>query len=185
MLYKKVESGYIFLKKLRRILLIERGQCKRKAKRRDFEFSEEGIVVDPSQTRDIAICVKKDLAREKESRAPIKWCLSQQESSNQKNCAFKFFFLFKKNMLPLDQKAFALGATEFGVSETLNKRYYVVYNGKRINFGQPGAITYSDGTTIEKRNAFRARHSKIALKDRSWAYQNKNQPSFWSYHLLW
>lgn len=85
----------------------------------------------------------------------------------------------------MEQLALSLGATEFGKSKAKNKRYYVIYNGKRINFGQPGAYTYSDGASEQKRSAFRARHSKIKLSDGTFAYKNKNQPSFWSYHILW
>ena len=88
-------------------------------------------------------------------------------------------------MQQLHEKALSLGAADFGLSSARNKRYYVVYNGKRIHFGQPGAFTYSDGATVEKRRAFRARHSKIKLKDQTLAYLNKNQPAYWSYHVLW
>lgn len=85
----------------------------------------------------------------------------------------------------MDKLALSLGATEFGKSKAKNKRYYVIYNGKRINFGQPGAETYADGASENKRNAFRARHSKIKLKDGTYAYKNKNQPAFWAYNILW
>ena len=33
------------------------------------------------------------------------------------------------------EKALSLGATEFGISSAKNKRFYVIYNGKKINFG--------------------------------------------------
>ena len=85
----------------------------------------------------------------------------------------------------MEKRAKMYGATEFGKSTTTNKRYYVVYNGKIINFGQPGAHTYADGATVQKRDAYRARHRKIKLKDGSFAYKNKNQASFWAYRLLW
>jgi hypothetical protein len=82
-------------------------------------------------------------------------------------------------------KAFSLGATEFGKSKNKNKRFYVVYKGKIINFGQLGATTFIDGASEIKKNAFHARHKKILLKDGTLAYLNKNQPSYWAYHLLW
>jgi hypothetical protein len=84
------------------------------------------------------------------------------------------------------EKAMSLGATEFGESKRANKRYYVKYNGKTINFGDPNAIsTYSDGADEKKRDAYRARHSKIKLKDGSYAFKNKSSPSYWSYNVLW
>ncbi len=85
----------------------------------------------------------------------------------------------------MEARAYSLGASSFGRSKVKNKRYYVVYNGKIINFGQPGAHTYADGATMQKRDAYRARHRKIKLKDGSFAYKNKNQASFWAYRLLW
>lgn len=85
----------------------------------------------------------------------------------------------------MEVKARQLGATDFGLSTVKNKRYYVVYGNKKINFGQPGAFTYSDGADINKRNAFRSRHSKIKLKNGMLAYLDKRQPAYWSYNLLW
>lgn len=85
----------------------------------------------------------------------------------------------------MERKAYSLGASSFGNSRAKNKRFYVVYNGKRINFGDPNAYTYADGASEQKRNAYRARHSKIKLKDGTFAYKNKNQPAFWAYHILW
>ena len=35
----------------------------------------------------------------------------------------------------LNKKAQRLGATSFGLSRTKNKRFYVIYDNKRINFG--------------------------------------------------
>ena len=85
----------------------------------------------------------------------------------------------------MEKMAYSLGASEFGRSRAKNKRFYVVYNGKRINFGQPGAFTYSDGASDEKRKSYRSRHKKIYLKDGTPAYKNKNQPAFWSWSILW
>ena len=44
----------------------------------------------------------------------------------------------------LYNKAINLGATDLGYSKTKNKKYFVIYNNKRINFGQKG---YEDFTT--------------------------------------
>ena len=82
-------------------------------------------------------------------------------------------------------KAFELGAEDIGMSKRKDKRFYVVYNGKKINFGDPNAHTYFDGASPQKRKNYRARHSKIKLKNGSLAYKNKNQASFWAWNLLW
>lgn len=85
----------------------------------------------------------------------------------------------------LRDKALKLGATDIRRSNRKNKRFYVVYKNKKINFGSPNSFTYYDGASDLKRKNFRARHKKIMLKDGSLSYKNKNQPSFWSYNLLW
>jgi hypothetical protein len=85
----------------------------------------------------------------------------------------------------LREKALFLGATQFGESKAKGKRFYVVYNGKKINFGLKGGSTYIDHGDDKKRDAWRARHSKIKLKTGEYAYKVKTQPEFWSYHVLW
>jgi hypothetical protein len=88
-------------------------------------------------------------------------------------------------MEELKRKAISFGATEFGKSKAKNKRFYVIYNGKRINFGLLGGQTFIDHNDKNKQRAWKARHSKIKLKDGRFAYQVKEQPEWWSYHLLW
>ena len=44
----------------------------------------------------------------------------------------------------LEQKAKKMGATEFGLSGTKTKRFYVIYNNKIINFGAKNAKTFID-----------------------------------------
>lgn len=85
----------------------------------------------------------------------------------------------------LGKKAKKYGAEAFGLSGAKTKRYYVIYNNKIINFGLKNGDTYVDHNDKNKRKAWRARHSKILLKDGSPAYKNKSQASFWSYHILW
>lgn len=87
--------------------------------------------------------------------------------------------------MDLKTKAFKLGATEFEISKVKNKRFYVIYNGKKINFGLKNGSTFIDHKDKKKRDAWRARHSKILLKDGTPAYKNKNQSSYWSWNLLW
>ena len=85
----------------------------------------------------------------------------------------------------LKEKALSLGATQFGESEVRGKRFFVVYNGKKINFGLKGGSTYIDHGDNKKRDAWRARHGKIKLKTGEYAYKIKAQPEYWSWHLLW
>lgn len=84
----------------------------------------------------------------------------------------------------LRARALSLGATEFGHSTVKNKRFYVVYNGKKINFGLKNGSTYIDHKDKKKRLAWRARHSKIKKKDGTLAHKDKNSASYWSF-LLW
>lgn len=77
------------------------------------------------------------------------------------------------------------GASHFGFSEKKNKRFYVAYNNKIIHFGSKTNNTYIDHGDKKKRDAWRARHSKILLKNGTPAYLDKKQPEFWSYHILW
>ena len=84
----------------------------------------------------------------------------------------------------LDKKAKKLGATEFGLSKTKNKRFYVVYDKKIINFGSSVGKAFIDHHDEKKRDAWQSRHSKI-LKNGKPAYKNKESPSFWSWSILW
>ena len=88
-------------------------------------------------------------------------------------------------MLALKNKALSLGATEFGQSDRKNKRFYVVYDNKKINFGSPTAKTFLEHHDEKKRDAWRARHSKILNKDGHEVYKLKTSPSYWSWHILW
>ena len=85
----------------------------------------------------------------------------------------------------LRKKALNHGATEFGISKVKNKRFYVIYNGRRINFGLKNGSTFIDHKDTKKRENWRARHSKIMLKDGTPAYKNKNHSAYWSYKILW
>lgn len=85
----------------------------------------------------------------------------------------------------LRKKALSLGATDFGISKVKNKRFYVIYNGRRINFGLKNGSTFIDHKNTKKRDAWRARFKKILLKDGTPAYKNKNQSAYWSWSLLW
>jgi hypothetical protein len=77
------------------------------------------------------------------------------------------------------------------------KKKYAVYTpkGKLVNFGAKGMEHYkdtalglyksSDHNDPERRRLYRARHSKILMKDGSPAYLNSEQPAFYSWNFLW
>ena len=85
----------------------------------------------------------------------------------------------------MEAKAKRLGATEFGPSRSKGKKYYVIYNGKRINFGAANMSDFTIHKDKDRRDRYRARHGKIKLKDGRLAYKVKTSPAFWSWRLLW
>ena len=85
----------------------------------------------------------------------------------------------------LRDKAMKLGATEFNKSSVKGKRFYVVYNGKRINFGSSVGSTFIDHWDKKLRSNYYARHSKIKDKDGNLVINDKTSPSYWSHQILW
>jgi hypothetical protein len=85
----------------------------------------------------------------------------------------------------LKAKALELGASDFGVSKASGKKYYVIYNGKRINFGALGMSDYTIHKDKDRRRLYRARHMRIKNKQGQFVYRLKSSPSFWSLRLLW
>ena len=85
----------------------------------------------------------------------------------------------------LHEKALKLGASNFGYSDVKGKRYFVIYNGKKINFGNKGSSTFYDHHDEQKRDAWIKRHSKIRNKQGEFVMMKKESPSFWSRNLLW
>ncbi len=66
------------------------------------------------------------------------------------------------------------------------KRFRLILeDGRYVDFGQPGAITYYDGAPEQKRKAYMARHSKIFLKDGTRAIDEPFSPAWLSWYLLW
>jgi hypothetical protein len=100
-------------------------------------------------------------------------------------CIDNIAMVYTPKIAELREKALALGATKFHVSMVKNKRFYVVYNGKKINFGSETSETYLDHQDKAKRDAWRARHTKIQNKKGQFVYKLKTSASFWAYHLLW
>jgi len=77
---------------------------------------------------------------------------------------------------------------ELQISKAKNKRFVVIKDGKRINFGVwnfSGKGTYIDHNDNKLRDAWRARHSKILLKDGTPAYMSKDSPDFYAWRILW
>ena len=85
----------------------------------------------------------------------------------------------------LYSKAKRLRASDFGKSKKKNKRFYVIYDGKIINFGSSVGKTYYDHKDKIKRKAYYARHSKIKDKNNKLVINNPYSPSYWSYKILW
>ena len=89
------------------------------------------------------------------------------------------------DIMSLKQKALKLGATDLGESKVKYKRYYVIYNGKKINFGSRTGETYLEHKDDKKRDAWYARHSKIKNKSGEYVINDKTSSSFWSAKILW
>ena len=85
----------------------------------------------------------------------------------------------------LYNNALHLGASDFGKSTRVHKRYYVVYNEKIIHFGSATGQTYIDHKDDKKMKAWKARHSEIINKNNIPFYKIKESPEYWSWHLLW
>ena len=85
----------------------------------------------------------------------------------------------------LHDKALRLGATNFGYSKSKGKKYFVVYDGKTINFGAKGMSDFTKHKDEDRRKRYYARHSKIKDKSGKKVITQKSSPSFWSYNLLW
>ena len=87
--------------------------------------------------------------------------------------------------MSIKNKAFRLGATEFGRSKTKDKKYYVVYRGKVINFGQKGYEDFTIHKDEKRRQAYRKRHMAIKTKSGKLAYKDKMRSAYWALNLLW
>ena len=85
----------------------------------------------------------------------------------------------------LYNKAIQLGATDFGVSMMKNKRFYIIFNNKKINFGSRFGRTFIDHKNKKIRDAWIARHSKIKNRRGDYVIYDKYSPAFWSRHILW
>jgi hypothetical protein len=71
------------------------------------------------------------------------------------------------------------------LSKRWNKKIKVVIDGKTIHFGEKYSTSYLEGAPEHVRDAYRARHSKIFLKDGRQAVNVKYTPAYLSYWILW
>ena len=77
---------------------------------------------------------------------------------------------------------------ELQISKAKNKRFAIKYNDKIVNFGLwpfSGEGTWIDHNNAKLRFAWKARHSKIQLKDGRLAYKTPGQPEYYSWNILW
>lgn len=77
---------------------------------------------------------------------------------------------------------------EITESKAKGKRFAIKVDGKTVNFGswpfkKDGA--FIDHKNDKLREAWRARHSKIMLKDGTPAYKSKTSPDYFAWNLLW
>jgi len=85
----------------------------------------------------------------------------------------------------LETNARFRGATNFGLSDRLNKKYFVVYDGKKIHFGSRSYKDFTIHGDKRRRDNYRTRHKSIKLISGKPAYLDKRQPAYWSYWILW
>lgn len=85
----------------------------------------------------------------------------------------------------LARKAHRLGATEFGKSRRLHKKWFVVYRGETIHFGDTRYQDFTQHGDPARRKSYRARAAKIRDKNGRLTVNNKYSANYWAYHLLW
>jgi hypothetical protein len=86
------------------------------------------------------------------------------------------------------KKGIIKSGEELQISQAKNKRFVIIKDGKRINFGVwpfSGSGTFIDHNDNKIRDAWRARHSKILLKDGTPAYMSKDSPDYYAWRILW
>ena len=85
----------------------------------------------------------------------------------------------------LRSKAISLGASDLQQSNRQYKKYAVMYNDKWIHFGDSRYEDFTIHKDVERRQAYRARASKIKNIQGQLTYKLKSAPNYWAYHLLW
>lgn len=85
---------------------------------------------------------------------------------------------------------------KFFKSDRKGKKYMVVYDGKKIHFGDSNMQQYKDSTGLglyshldhndnERRRLYRTRASKITNKEGKLTYNNPSSSNYYSYWYLW
>ena len=64
------------------------------------------------------------------------------------------------------------------------KRLVAVFDNKRVQFGQPGATTYVDGASEQKKSAYLARHG-APLSREDWGPSGRQTAGYLSRWVLW
>lgn len=82
------------------------------------------------------------------------------------------------------QKAKSLGI-EIYSSNAKNKKFYTIYQGKKIHFGDNRYEDFLQHGDKKRRELYRARASKIKDKKGNYTYLDKTKPNYYSYHILW
>lgn len=85
----------------------------------------------------------------------------------------------------LETNARFRGATQFGLSNRPTKKYFVVYDGKKIHFGSRSYSDYTIHGDKRRRDNYRNRHKGVKLISGRPAYLDKRQPSYWAMWILW
>jgi hypothetical protein len=86
------------------------------------------------------------------------------------------------------KKRIITSGEQLQVSKAKNKRFSITKDGRTINFGvwpYSGSGTYLDHRDDKIRSAWRARHSKILLKDDTPSYLKVGTPEYFAWNILW
>ena len=73
-----------------------------------------------------------------------------------------------------------------GISQKAGKKLRLtLMDGRTIDFGAAGSLTYLEGASEAKKNSYIARHSQIRLKNGTRAIDARYSPAWLSFHVLW
>lgn len=65
------------------------------------------------------------------------------------------------------------------------KLMMITPKGKKVHFGSATSTTFLEGADEKKRNAYRARASKIKDKNGRYTYKIPGTANYYAFHLLW
>lgn len=88
-------------------------------------------------------------------------------------------------MNELKEKALELGASDFGLSDRKYSKYYVVYDGKKIHFGDSRYEDFTTHKDEKRRERYLKRARAIKNKLGELTHENKEYANFWAINLLW